>query len=65
MKLREALTKAVNAAIARGAPVYTNVSRGQRDYEADVAKFPTYHNGKPRPPFADLPAWAKESWERA
>lgn len=43
----------------------TRKTRGQRDYEADVAKRPTYHDGQPRKRWHELSAIAMESWERA
>ncbi len=40
------------------------ISRGQLDYEADVAKRPLYHDRTPRKAWHQLCAIAKWSWER-
>lgn len=39
-------------------------SYGQKIYEADVMKRPTYHDGTPRRSWDQLSAVAQESWER-
>jgi|GEM_PF-3895120 len=37
----------------------------QEAYEEDCRRKPTYDNGDPRVSWADLPQWAKWSWERS
>jgi hypothetical protein len=37
---------------------------GQRAYERDLARQPSYHDGKPRPAWSDLWDVAKWSWDR-
>ena len=37
---------------------------GEQAYEADRAALPLYHNGTPRPCWADLPDYAQWSWNR-
>ena len=37
---------------------------GEQAYEADRAQLPLYHNGTPRPCWADLPDYAQWSWNR-
>jgi hypothetical protein len=39
-------------------------SAGQMAYESDIAARPTYHNGCPRPSWAELWPAARHSWER-
>lgn len=39
-------------------------SQGQRDYEADIAKTPKYHDGAPRSTWDQLSPIARWSWER-
>ncbi|WDL96918.1 hypothetical protein [Alicyclobacillus sp. ALC3] len=39
-------------------------SQGQRDYEADLKRKPTYHDGTPRPQWSELDLVARWSWER-
>jgi len=39
-------------------------SEGQRQYELDVQRRPTYHDGKPRVPWESLSDIAKRSWEQ-
>lgn len=36
--------------------------RGQMAYEADVAKYPTYHDGRPRKKWSQLSKLAKSRW---
>jgi len=43
---------------------YYNPTPGQLAYEADVRRYPTYHNGQPRPSWEALRPWARESWEK-
>ena len=37
---------------------------GQKAYESNVAKNPTYHDGKPRKSWEKLSKIARESWEK-
>jgi hypothetical protein len=37
---------------------------GQRAYEEDVRRQPTYHDGTPRPPFSALGDAVRNNWER-
>ena len=37
---------------------------GRARYEADCARWPTYHDGRPRPAWDNLRDWAKETWCR-
>ena len=37
---------------------------GQADYEADLQRRPTYHDGTPRKTWAQLDALARWSWAR-
>ena len=39
-------------------------TQGQLDYEADVAKRPTYHDGRPRKTWEQLCDVARWSWNR-
>lgn len=39
-------------------------SQSQIDYEADVSRKPTYHDGTPRKTWSELSAIARWSWER-
>lgn len=39
-------------------------SRGQRDYEASVARTPNYHDGTPRKRWDQLRPFEQGSWER-
>ncbi len=39
-------------------------TNGQLAYERDVAHTPCYHDGHPRPSWADLSSYAQWSWER-
>lgn len=41
-----------------------NKTPGRIAYEAEVAEYPHYHNGKPRRTWDMLPALAKQSWEK-
>lgn len=38
-------------------------SRGQADYEADVARNPNYADGAPRKTWTQLNQFARETWE--
>jgi hypothetical protein len=40
-------------------------SPGQLDYERDVARRPTYHDGRPRATWDELSDIARWSWEKA
>lgn len=40
------------------------VSAGQRAYEADLIRIPRYPNGQQRATWAELPEYARRSWER-
>jgi hypothetical protein len=71
---RKALTRAVNRAISSGASpiieqpaphVVAELSArdlGKRDYEADCARQPLYHDGTPRPAWERLPALTQWTW---
>ena len=37
---------------------------GQKAYEEDVRRCPTYHDGKPRKTWARLCPLARDSWEK-
>lgn len=39
-------------------------TQAQRDYEEDVKRHPTYHDGTPRPSWENLREFAKQSWDR-
>lgn len=39
-------------------------SPGQIAYEADLEKRPVYHSGEVRPSWDQLPAYARENWDR-
>ena len=41
-----------------------NPTPGEIAYNEDVRRRPTYHTGEPRPAWATLEAYAKQSWER-
>lgn len=50
-----------------GVPLMPNrqcnsADRGQAAYEADVAKYPYYHDGKPRRKWSQLSKLAKSRW---
>jgi hypothetical protein len=36
---------------------------GQQAYEADLKRYPTYHDGSPRPAWEKLPALARMIWK--
>jgi hypothetical protein len=36
---------------------------GQQAYEADLERYPTYHDGSPRPGWEKLPALARMIWK--
>jgi hypothetical protein len=40
------------------------VTPGEAAYNEDVRRRPTYDKGAPRPTWAQLDAWVKQSWER-
>jgi hypothetical protein len=40
-----------------------NHPTGQQAYEADLKRWPTYHDGSPRPGWENLRAPAKMIWE--
>ena len=40
------------------------MEKGQAEYEADVARRPTYHDGSPRKPWSRLGVVEKWSWAR-
>lgn len=42
----------------------TQKTKGQIAYELDCGMLPHYHDGTLRRPWAELPDYAKESWER-
>lgn len=41
---------------------FESSDRGQAAYEADVAKYPHYHDGKPRRKWSQLSKLAKSRW---
>lgn len=45
-------------------PAIDTKSPGQLDYEADLARRPTYHDGTPRKQWHELDAVSRWSWER-
>lgn len=40
------------------------MTKGQRAYEADLLRWPNYHDGKPRRAWSQLSEIARWSWEK-
>ncbi len=71
---REALSRVINRAIANGSPVIVEQPAphvvaersarelGKRDYEADCARQPLYHDSTPRPAWHELDALKQWTW---
>lgn len=43
---------------------HPTVTPGELAYNEDLRRQPLYHTGEPRLTWAQLDAWAKQSWER-